>query len=83
MAKRGGYVNQKILYGRGVICKKPCKIGGVWPKGCEVKGEFFEASTNSSAEEHAPEKTAGEVEKIGLISSEKIREEAMGKDTLL
>lgn len=41
MAKKGGCVNLKILGGRGDICKGPCKIGGVWPKGCEVKGEFL------------------------------------------
>ena len=35
------------------------------------------------AEEHIPEEAAGEMEKLGLICSEKSREEAIDKGTLL
>lgn len=56
---------------------------GFGQKDVRSKGNSFEASTNSSAEEHAPEKAAEEVEKVGSISSEKSREAAVGKGALL
>lgn len=43
----------------------------------------MEASTNSPAEERLPEMAEREMEKIGLICSEKSREEAVDKTSLI
>lgn len=60
-------------------------MGGVWPGGHVAEGNSsqVEAFTKSPAEDHLPEKAEGDVEKIGLSSSEKSTEEAVGKGSLL
>ena len=60
-------------------------MGGVWPGGHVAEGNSSQvgAFTKSPAEDHLPEKAEGHVEKTRLSSSEKSREEAVGKGTLL
>lgn len=46
--KWGEEVNQNIVCGRADICKGPCKMGRVWPRGPEAKGDSLQVETSTN-----------------------------------